>query len=65
MACREKYESLLVVLKIRPLRIRAARGLTSQLRLPETEREITLAEAEQMAPLEQVSDISIDDGDQA
>ena len=51
---REKYENLLLVLKIRPLKIRAARGLTSQLKVPEIDREITLEEAEQMAPLEQV-----------
>ena len=40
------------MLKIRPLKIRAAKGLTSQLRVPETDREITLKEAEKMAPLE-------------
>lgn len=61
---RETYENLLVVLKIRPLKIRAARGLTSQLRVPETDREITLAEAEKMAPLEQVSGTSIDQEDE-
>ena len=40
------------MLKIRPLKIRAARGLTSQLRVPDIDREITLEEAEKMAPLE-------------
>lgn len=44
-----------MVLKIRPLRIRAARGLTSQLRVPEVNRDISLAEARALGPLEQAS----------
>ncbi|KAK9803007.1 hypothetical protein WJX73_009958 [Symbiochloris irregularis] len=51
---RDMYESLLLVLKIRPLKIRAARGLMAQLRVPEIKKDITLEEAEAMAPLETV-----------